>query len=102
MSLIIKDDLVVIARQQGKNRIEEIFRDPHGNVVKFFVYIIGDTPNAYNEARAYIFTEGRWEPLYRILFEIIPSTPEAAMMTLQTAVAGILDWPVPEGESQAA
>lgn len=91
MGLITLDHVVILTRQQEGPRIEEIIRDPKGNLIKFYV-CCGNSQPQQNEAQAYLYASGRWEPLYSIFVGLLPQKPEMALMQLQTAVGSIMEW----------
>jgi len=95
---IITTDLTLLARQDSetdlRSRVEETYRDPHGNVVRFSVGL-ARTPRdkCFDTAQAEILVEGRWEPLTKMFYENLPEKTGDAMMWLLATAGAILGWP---------
>ena len=95
---IIKTDLTVLSRQDSvtnfRSQVEETYRDPHGNVVRFSVRLHASTKNLHlSYARADNFVDGQWHPVTQMFNENLPNTTGAALMWLLAAAGAILDWP---------
>ncbi len=98
MSLILKTDLRILLRQDYRDatvaRVQEVYRDPYGNVVRFNVV---RHPDPKNQATDCAFAEnlvnGTWHNLVTMFHGNLPAETGAAMTWLMTAVGAILEWP---------
>ena len=96
--MIIKTKLVLLSRQDSvttlRSRLEETYRDPHGNVVRFSVLLHNNSRNlGVPYARADKYVDGQWHPIAQMFRENLPEITGDAMMWLMVTVGAILDWP---------
>jgi hypothetical protein len=97
-SLIITTDLNLLVRQDYHDaeigQVQEVYRDPHGNIVRFTISLHAETKNQGSDfALAENFIEGRWHPLIKMFPRNLPTETGAAMTWLMASTGAILQWP---------
>jgi len=102
MGLLIRSDLRLLLRQDYKDavfaQVQEVYRDMHGNVVRFSVLRHTEIKSRGRDyAVAENFADGRWFSLVKMFHGNLPAETGAAMTWLLATAGGILDWPA-EGE----
>jgi len=101
MGFILTTNLHLLVRQDHHDavigQVQEVYRDPHGNVVRFTVVRHAEIKNQGTDfAIAENLVDGRWHPLIRMLHRNIPAETGAAMTWLMSAAGAILQWPEAE------
>jgi hypothetical protein len=102
MSPIIKADLRLLLRQDFKDAtlalVQEVYRDPHGNVVRFSVLRHAEIKNQASDfAVAENLVDGLWHVLVKMFHGNLPADTGAAMTWLMSSTGAVLGWPEFEG-----
>lgn len=96
-SLIIQTGLQLLYRQDHTTKefcqVEETYRDPHGNKVRFSVLLHKAPMHLRSYAKAERYVGGAWQPLTQMFQTNLPGTTGEAMMWLLASSGAILDWP---------
>lgn len=106
MSLLIKSDLRILLRQDYKDstvaQVQEVYRDMHGNVVRFSVLRHAQVENQGADfAVAENLVDGRWHVLAKMFHGNLPAETGAAMTWLLTSAGAILGWPELDEDKEA-
>ena len=70
----------------GRHEVLEVYRDPEGHIVRFYVLITSHT----RQADVAVLVDNRWSRLHHLLQV---HTLEDSISRLFVAAAGMLDWP---------